>query len=59
VLSACAGAWSWYGPGDWSLLAALLPVLIWACSPHRLTAAAVMASYLGAAGWPVPQAVAV
>lgn len=59
VLSACAGTWSWYGPGHWSLLAALLPVLIWACSPHRVAAAAVMASYLGAAGWPVPQAVAV
>jgi hypothetical protein len=59
VLSACAGAWAWYGPSHWSLLAALLPVLLWACSSHRVAAAAVMASYLGAAGWPVPQAVAV
>lgn len=58
-LSAASGVWAWYGPGHFSLLVALLPVLLWAFSATRWVAGAVMCAYMAAAGWPVPEAVAV
>jgi hypothetical protein len=58
-MSAAAGVWAWYGPGHFSLLVALLPVLLWACSATRWMAGAIMGAYMAAAGWPVPEAVAV
>lgn len=59
LLAAVSGGWAWYGPGHMALVASLLSVVLWATSGNRWLAGAAMACYLCAAGYPVPQAVAV
>lgn len=57
--ASCAIGWlAWYGGDTPWLATALLPLLLWALSPSRALAGWVMASYLAAAGLPVPTAVA-